>query len=370
MRSLFFKKQLSLPPPGTVLVRGSTYAFVVAYFHRPPNGLALAGSPGAWYYGNQYRYLGKFSSVTGTPLEVVCRISFQQHHVGYVTSSSLHHLITLTSSLSGDFLVIAAQLHRRALSLDAVVGNGGHSGGAELFLSLCFCSTRLGFPRRHDKLHFYRAAATRMKLGYLFVRYFGLLSQLVNYVMAQQIFSRLPVSRSACAGWYAFGLVAFWALYAPCDLLLMSRVYELYDQSPRVALFLVSLHLVETLVVSVCSWYSLRALRFDSLCKGSKVPDGVIIIVIMLIASQIILWTMVARKKMFWKGFNRETLKLLSEKHDRWPWFLVFASLPMLIPVALTFQFVLPHIFFSWPSTMLSVGVRSHTRFHFLFAPC
>ncbi|KAF8900701.1 hypothetical protein CPB84DRAFT_1018885 [Gymnopilus junonius] len=208
----------------------------------------------------------------------------------------------------------------------------------------------------------WRSPMSPSKLAYLFIRYFGLLSLLGNYVLAQQLFSHFPVARSACAGWYALGLVTFWALYASCDLLLMSKVYELYDQSSRVAVFLFSLHFVEALVVSVCSWYSLKVLKFGNYCNGNRIPDGVVVIVTVIILSQIILWTLVVRKKNMWKGPNQNTLKEFFQD-ERWPWYLTLAALLVLIPAGVMCQFILPYLFFSWPSTMLSVGVRSHTGY-------
>ncbi|KDR79384.1 hypothetical protein GALMADRAFT_154297 [Galerina marginata CBS 339.88] len=195
------------------------------------------------------------------------------------------------------------------------------------------------------------------KFLFLVIRYFGLALQLANFVLSITRFSHLPVSHTACAGWYAFEAVRFWVVYAPSDIVLMMRVYDLYQQSHRIGFGLVLLHVAETLVVSICCWHTLDYARFDPICNSAySVPREAIAIVVTIIFSQFILWALTFIKRDVGRGRKRTSLTAILGD-GIWSWLIILTMLMVIVPTAFVHQFVWPHlIFFSWPPTILSVG--------------
>ncbi|KAF8154428.1 hypothetical protein B0H34DRAFT_716445 [Crassisporium funariophilum] len=203
----------------------------------------------------------------------------------------------------------------------------------------------------------YSAPWTLFTWPYLFARYIGLIFQLTNNFVLFTRISQLPVSYDVCKGWYAFQILALWCLFSASDMVVMLRVYELYQRSWRIGLSLITLHSFEALIASICGWRTLNALSFDPACNAWDIPVEAIVFAASVIISQCTIWTLTLMKRDVKDGERASIMKtILRDLKWAWAWFILLSVFGAVIPYFFIRQYIKPHLIFSWPMTILSIA--------------
>ncbi|KAJ3514513.1 hypothetical protein NLJ89_g2342 [Agrocybe chaxingu] len=196
---------------------------------------------------------------------------------------------------------------------------------------------------------------TPVKFAFLFARYYGLASQLTNYVLLMTRLSRIPVAHQMCKGWYGFQTVSFWLLYTSSDLVLMMRVYALYQHSQNIGVCLLFLHTVEGIVVSLVGWHTLEHIQFNAACDAISIPPDVIAFATVVIVSQCVVWALTCYKRNVGHGQSVPVVDVVI-RDGRLAWFVVCVIIAATVLPSFCRQVARPHLLFSWPITLLSVG--------------
>jgi len=90
-----------------------------------------------------------------------------------------------------------------------------------------------------------------IKWAYLFARYFALASQITTRVIEISITKNLPLSYRAVKNWHICRVLIAHLVMAAGELVLVTRVYAMYNRARWVLVFFVSLFIAETAVVVV-----------------------------------------------------------------------------------------------------------------------
>ncbi|KZP18511.1 hypothetical protein FIBSPDRAFT_593255 [Athelia psychrophila] len=106
-----------------------------------------------------------------------------------------------------------------------------------------------------------------VKWLFLFLRYFSLFAQIGNQVLSEKIASSVPVSASSCRMWYTWRLVAAQVMLVAVEVLLIIRVYALYNKSKRIVLCLLTLVLAEVACSATNSIINIPRLLFSPACS-------------------------------------------------------------------------------------------------------
>ncbi|KAF8881261.1 hypothetical protein BD779DRAFT_1025932 [Infundibulicybe gibba] len=195
---------------------------------------------------------------------------------------------------------------------------------------------------------------TPVKCIYLFCRYFSLVAQIVNYVIAQGPISRVPVAHAICKAWYTFQSLSTTSLLCSVNALLMLRIYALYDWSRRIAIFLVILFFVDVISLSTQGLHlCVNASIFDQACLMVETPPGVLGPSIEILVVQGALWGMTWWKSNRSQPWTRTPLLNLVMRDGAFVFVGIFAILVITIPYALLVKSV-GHFFFPWFTSLLA----------------
>ncbi|KAF8889116.1 hypothetical protein BD779DRAFT_419996 [Infundibulicybe gibba] len=120
--------------------------------------------------------------------------------------------------------------------------------------------------------YIWRQNWTSVKCIYLFCRYFSLIVQIANYAITRGPISRIPVAYTTCQTWFAFQITCTASLLCAVNVLLMLRVYALYNKDRRIAVFLTNLLILDTISTIIHGYYRIKTCGFDDACLMMSTP--------------------------------------------------------------------------------------------------
>ncbi|KDR79385.1 hypothetical protein GALMADRAFT_137227 [Galerina marginata CBS 339.88] len=201
--------------------------------------------------------------------------------------------------------------------------------------------------------HIWRGPMNRVKLLYLFSRYLAICAQVANTYIVFFPLSILPVPRDECQIWLIFLTVCACLLLAALDLVIMLRVYALYNRSLKLGLFLAFLLLIQAAVVTACTRITVPHVPFGPSCDALETPADVIYFMATVVFSQTVLLILTVRKRKV--AFGQSPLIDLVVRDGAWVFVLIVSMFVAIIPYSFIVQVFKPHIIFVWPITLLSV---------------
>jgi len=193
----------------------------------------------------------------------------------------------------------------------------------------------------------------RVKYIYLFSRYFAIAAQVVNICLVFFPLSRLPVGRRECEAWLLFLIVSACLLMITVDVVIMLRVYALYNCSLRIALFLTFMLLGQIAVVTTCTPLTVPKAPFGPSCDVLKTPPDVAYFMVTVIASHTALLILTVRKRKV--AFGQSPVVDLVVRDGAWVFVLVVSMFMVTIPYSLVSQVAKPYVMFVLPISLLSI---------------
>ncbi|GLB38831.1 hypothetical protein LshimejAT787_0506960 [Lyophyllum shimeji] len=136
-----------------------------------------------------------------------------------------------------------------------------------------------------------------VKAVYIFSKYVGLVAQTMNTIWTFDLLSREYLTPRLCRKWFGSQIGVIILLHAALQIILMLRVYALYDCKKPVGLFLLSLGIGEIASISFSSVYIVRGFHFHSTCLNANTPPAVVALIVVMAVVQIIVWGMTLFKQ-------------------------------------------------------------------------
>ncbi|KAF8900702.1 hypothetical protein CPB84DRAFT_1778704 [Gymnopilus junonius] len=193
----------------------------------------------------------------------------------------------------------------------------------------------------------------RVKYIYLFSRYFAIAAQVVNTCLVFFPLSRLPVGRRECEAWLLFMIVSACLLMLAVDIVIMLRVYALYNCSLRIALFLAFLLLGQIAVATTCTALTIPKTPFGPTCDVLKTPLDAAYIMAAAIFSQTVLLILTVRKRKV--AFGQSPVVDLVVRDGAWVFALIVSMFVVIIPYLLVAQVAKPYVILVLPLSLLSI---------------
>ncbi|TFK44466.1 hypothetical protein BDQ12DRAFT_673035 [Crucibulum laeve] len=152
-----------------------------------------------------------------------------------------------------------------------------------------------------------------VKCLYSVSRYLGIAAQIINSVVVTHTHTSHDLPRSFCQAWQGVQLALGFCLLLPLEIILVTRLYALYDKSIRMSYFLVAVLFIEYIMVITCGIVSVRRAEFYNSCIPSKVPLTVMLIGAVEMGTQCILWGLTLyRHVTLRQGYGWQKVPLLS----------------------------------------------------------
>ncbi|KDQ50456.1 hypothetical protein JAAARDRAFT_585293 [Jaapia argillacea MUCL 33604] len=109
---------------------------------------------------------------------------------------------------------------------------------------------------------------------FLYTRYFSVIAQAILLVPRVGLPYTLPSHHLPCRAWFIFKIVAFQSMLSSLGLILMLRVYALYNRAPLVRSILQTLFSIEMLLMLpiYCALFPL--IELDDMCEPRKTLMG------------------------------------------------------------------------------------------------
>ncbi|KIJ96090.1 hypothetical protein K443DRAFT_682560 [Laccaria amethystina LaAM-08-1] len=142
--------------------------------------------------------------------------------------------------------------------------------------------------------HIWRLPLNQVKSAYLFARYYGILSQVVNVYLFLNF--RAPVQMQACRSWHTFLFVSSASLQAILDYILILRVYALYNRSKRVGAYLMILFLTQASFTIAHGKQGSKEIFFDAACNWVQAPVEVIYLTVIICVLHVSMWYLCLKK--------------------------------------------------------------------------
>ncbi|KDQ52514.1 hypothetical protein JAAARDRAFT_478089 [Jaapia argillacea MUCL 33604] len=113
---------------------------------------------------------------------------------------------------------------------------------------------------------------------FLFTRYFALAVQILLVMKSSGVFRPLPLPERLCPYWLIFQSLAARALSSSVLLILMLRVYVLYDCTRAIRSGLLALFAVFIVPIVPIHVLLARRIQFTPTCTPAKTPPGVLFV--------------------------------------------------------------------------------------------
>ncbi|KAF9001124.1 hypothetical protein BDQ17DRAFT_1542889 [Cyathus striatus] len=192
---------------------------------------------------------------------------------------------------------------------------------------------------------------TTIKVVYLISRYGAILTQIVNLVVARLVMDRIPVSKHLCKIWFIFHMTSATGFLFALDIVLMIRVYALYNCDPKVGTFLATLLITQAVLVSTFAWRSgdiPLSISCNITTKQEILAPSVFVIGTHLL---LLAMTMYKRKVVA----EQSALLDLVVRDGTYMFVFVFSVFTATIPYSLVVDYAESHVMFVWPTTFFSV---------------
>ncbi|KAF8960805.1 hypothetical protein BDZ97DRAFT_2077295 [Flammula alnicola] len=206
---------------------------------------------------------------------------------------------------------------------------------------------------RDEYQYIWRGSMNRVKVLYIFARYFTLGVQWANTYIVFAPLSRVPVPRHGCVGWFLFLMISASLLLAAIDSLIMLRVYALYNCSSKMTIFLTSLLAMQGMLIAIIASRNLHLLPFSETCNVLETPHEVAYIMAgVMVAQTILLLLTLARRKI---AFGESLVVRHVVRDGAWVFVLVISMCVAILPSSLFTHASKPHIIFVWPIALMSI---------------
>ncbi|KAF8976415.1 hypothetical protein BDQ17DRAFT_1384751 [Cyathus striatus] len=220
--------------------------------------------------------------------------------------------------------------------------------------ALVFISLEYIFTFPYEFVYIWRYPITNVKTMYLFSRYFGLLYQISNNLILAKIHTRLPATFSTCLDWYIFQNISFLLLFSAMEIILMLRVYALYNQSMIIGWCLTSLFIFEVALTSTLASRNVPALQFDIICNAIIAPyESFIFAVGMMLVQLIVAVLTVAGRRTGRTDVDVRIVKLVL-RDGFWAFTIVSAVMSIIVPYSFAKQLARPFVVYAWPNCLFS----------------
>ncbi|KDR75285.1 hypothetical protein GALMADRAFT_543563 [Galerina marginata CBS 339.88] len=177
------------------------------------------------------------------------------------------------------------------------------------------------------------------KLLYFYPRYLGLVSSICNSIAISRIHEIYIVDRDTCQWWYGFQLLVSDTMVLALEMLLMFRIFALFERKPKMAMFLCGLLVSKTVVIILLGVYSIRRITFGDACLAKGVPVTVMYSSALEMLVQTVIWCLTLYKHFRTHlEHQRQTIPLLSivTRDGSWSFLLVSVIYVALIKDAFT----------------------------------
>ncbi|KAF7315592.1 hypothetical protein MIND_00074600 [Mycena indigotica] len=143
-----------------------------------------------------------------------------------------------------------------------------------------------------------------IKYAYLFLRYFPLAVHICNRIVSELVFQEIDLGYSALRGWYAVQVLMAHLAMSGVELVMMARVYALYNNSRLIGRGFACLWLIETAVVIIGLVVTLPGLHFEQEFFVTKAPHSFAYLAISTLVSQAVIFALTFAKYLQgeWEG--------------------------------------------------------------------
>ncbi|KII84044.1 hypothetical protein PLICRDRAFT_57875 [Plicaturopsis crispa FD-325 SS-3] len=130
-----------------------------------------------------------------------------------------------------------------------------------------------------------------VKYLFLFIRYFAVFVQIAQIIFRRFIQVRFAQpSLALCHAWEIFDLMSAECVLVAVEILLMLRVYALFERDLRMAWFLLLLLVIEITIMTFLVAYTLPNMHFSVFCISTSTPRDVIFFCFALVSTQSLVW--------------------------------------------------------------------------------
>jgi len=214
------------------------------------------------------------------------------------------------------------------------------------------------FPDEYDRI--WKVELRLTKSLYLFIRYFALTAQIVNHFLNMHFLSMPYIRQCHCRSWFGFQSMSVQLLYNALEIVLMMRVYALYDRSFTTGILLMTLFIAEFGVMTVVWALVIRSFQFGPTCLLVKTPWMIGFMNTVVLVIQAIVWGMTAWKSSNYggKGGKGICLVRIAHRDGAAAWIAMTVFFAVVTPYTYLVK-VLTHSMFSLVMTLISfVGGR------------
>ncbi|KAF9005464.1 hypothetical protein BDQ17DRAFT_349772 [Cyathus striatus] len=222
---------------------------------------------------------------------------------------------------------------------------------ASLVVLICDYANTLQFEFRYV----WKRPLNSVKFVYLFSRYFGLMSQMVNASLILTKLSQAPVELSMCRAWFIFLFVSCTIMAVMLDGIIMLRVYALHRKDRRVGLLLI-------LIISTNFGLAIRSCvltygndTHDDICNLKLPPRSMIQLGVVVIIGEVIVWCLTLAKRNVGAGHAKVVNKVVRE--GGWIFALMcIAAITTVLPYTSFLRIAKAGFVLVWPLTIFSVA--------------
>ncbi|KAF9033269.1 hypothetical protein BDZ89DRAFT_1063008 [Hymenopellis radicata] len=168
-------------------------------------------------------------------------------------------------------------------TLDLSIGSGAA-------LAFQCWDTLITFDREVDDI-WTKPNSSWLKWAFLFARYFPLLAQITGRVIDMSILYQksLLLNKSFIRGWYISQVLVAWLTILGAEIVMMSRVYAMYNRNRWLGIGFISLLVMETVTVFLGLGLTLPASDFDPLMLITTTSHSFVFFGISAMVAQIII---------------------------------------------------------------------------------
>ncbi|TFK67619.1 hypothetical protein BDN72DRAFT_960863 [Pluteus cervinus] len=210
---------------------------------------------------------------------------------------------------------------------------------------------------RQEHWYIWRNPSKVIKSLYLFSRYFALSSLLFGFFFMIHVCSDDLARPETCRVWFGFLVFGTQLLLMCIEILLMLRVYALYERRRLVGGCLTAVFCGCNAAEGVFGMRSLLASSFDSNCLATTTPQDVALYAAFLLFTQLVIFGFTAfkRRSAITRGWLRAPIIQVTARDG----ILMFVGVAGLViasvPYAMFVEAV-AHYIYPWISAFLSIG--------------
>ncbi|KIM90264.1 hypothetical protein PILCRDRAFT_811985 [Piloderma croceum F 1598] len=149
---------------------------------------------------------------------------------------------------------------------------GAHAVNLNAMAAWAFLVWEISLTLDDEVEHIWRLPNTPIKWLYFFIRYFGLASQTGHRIFSMWIASTMTATPLICTTFHTLLAVTAQSLLTCMHIILMLRVFALYNRKRWIGILLLSLLAAQNATQAVCMVYVVPALTFNPMCHLDQMP--------------------------------------------------------------------------------------------------